>query len=95
MKPRADFSYAFREVKGESFLMIEDLDRGRCSVTNDIENVVEYIFSKTFMDTPTIKIHIIYRDSMDFWNIYNYASQTIIDTHHKGWLQLAVAMVKK
>ena len=57
----SDYDYCFRSVKSQQFLMIEDLNKGRRSVTNNIENIVDYICSKHGVNP--VEHYIIYKDS--------------------------------
>lgn len=48
---KADYDFEIEQYLGSDFIVIEDLDLGNKSVTNDIENVVDEI-SKTMMINP-------------------------------------------
>lgn len=61
-KPKSDYT---AQVDGD-VIFIEDLNLGRMSVTNDIENIIDDLASKlTKPTTLTLEdqYHIIYRDS--------------------------------
>jgi len=61
--------YRFQVDDEEKTIFIEDLNLGRCSVTNDIENVVEEIAEQYKIDPR--KFYILYRDSqgvVDGWS---------------------------
>jgi len=63
---RSDFDFEIAEVKGRKAIIIQDLDKGKMSVTNDIENVVAYIANLRGLD-PTDYL-IVYRDSLGTWD---------------------------
>jgi hypothetical protein len=64
---KSDFDFEIVKMQGRYILKIVDLDLGRMSVTNDIENVVEYIFRKT-PDVDPAGFLIIYQDSEHRWD---------------------------
>lgn len=61
-KPRAD--YTAKVI--EDVLVIEDLDSGEISVTNDIENILCYEQEQT--GHSWVNKHIIYKDSDENWD---------------------------
>lgn len=68
-KTRSDYRYRTCVIEGLKVWIIYDENSGRCSVTNDIENVVAEIAAKEHVD-PTEYI-IFYRDSegqFDGWD---------------------------
>ncbi len=66
MACRADFRYLIAVLDHQKVLLIEDLNLGNMSVTNDIENVVASISQKENIDP---KGHlIIYMDSEGRWD---------------------------
>lgn len=69
---KADYSHALAELNGRPIIVIQDLDRGNKSVTNDINNVVEEIAQKERINP--VDHYIIYRDSDREWNGYNFST---------------------
>lgn len=57
----SDFDCHLRTVGGRNIIVIEDLDTGGMSVTNNIETVVEEVVARLGIDLDTALI--VYRDS--------------------------------
>jgi hypothetical protein len=57
----SDFTYHFNTDSGASILVIEDLDRGGMSVTNNMEAVLRFIKANSGVDLVNKKI--VYRDT--------------------------------
>lgn len=65
-RSRADFAHKLGVVNGFKVLLIVDLDMGKMSVTNDIENVIDDI---AFAENIDPKEYLIaYRDSEGDWD---------------------------
>lgn len=64
MTPQADFNYEVFEK--EKLIAITDMNSGKKTVTNDIENVVDEIGKMEKIDPKHYMI--IYRDTMNFWD---------------------------
>lgn len=60
----------------DNIIIIEDLDLGNLSVTNNIENVLEEIANKHQIDLNDHKI--IYADSIGLWDGYDYKNRHFI-----------------
>jgi len=73
-RSKADFEYKIGELHGQQILFIRDLNLGRMSVTNDIENVIADIAEETGID-PTTHF-ILYRDSMRQFAGWDAATET-------------------
>lgn len=73
---RANFSYKIKKFNNINFIVIVDLDRGECSVTNDIRAVIESIAS--IEDIVLSDYHVVYRDSQGIWDGYNTDDNTFI-----------------
>ena len=67
--PAADFSYTVKRKDGIPILIIVDKNLGNMSVTNDIENVVDFICKKEKLQPKDCAI--IYRDSHNCWDGWN------------------------
>lgn len=63
---KSDYAYTLVRYAGHDCLLIEDLDLGGRSVTNDIENVVKEIEAKEQIDASDYTI--VYKDSEDSWD---------------------------
>jgi len=68
----------------DGVLCIEDLNLGRTSVTNDMENVLEKLFTE--LDWPRVDNHppIIYRDSTGVWDRVYLSSAGGVQFRHYG-----------
>jgi hypothetical protein len=65
---RSDYSYAFKTCNQYMFLCIRDLNFGRMSVTNNIENIIEEIRQ----DNPEMLFDVVvYRDSDETWDAFH------------------------
>ena len=73
-KVKADYIYKFQKYINE--LIIEDLNLGRMSVTNCIEDVVEEICKKENIDPECVMI--IYKDSDNTWDGWNHKDQNFV-----------------
>lgn len=62
MIPKSDYEWRFKD----NILFIEDLNLGRMSVTNNMENVLSEIRDK--IGEKIIGAKIIYKDSEGFWD---------------------------
>lgn len=71
--------------------MIEDLNLGRMSVTNNIENVVEEICIKE-MISPA-EVNIIYKDSDGHWDGFIFSTNEFVPLQEDAWLQAAVKLI--
>ncbi len=69
---RADYSYLIQQFKDTGFIVIEDLNRGRMSVTNNIEEVVDEICTKENINP--VEHLIIYKDSDGRWDGFEFAT---------------------
>lgn len=85
---KSDYDFKIMKLNNFYFLVIEDLDLGGMSVTNNIENVVEEI-RKSHPDFKPEETAIIYCDSMKNWDGWDYKTKTFIglDTQY---LQTAI-----
>lgn len=71
----AQANYTYTTVEADiKFLLIEDLDIGGKSVTNDIENVCNEIQQK--LQGNILTYVILYKDSMGHWDQYNIKQNT-------------------
>lgn len=87
----SDYTYQFRKVKGRDFIMIEDKDQGGKSLTNDIHRVVGVIAKKENINP--VEHYIIYRDSMGFWDGYEFATMTFFPLRTDHWLKAALKAI--
>ncbi len=75
---KADYIYS---IEGNG-LMIEDLNLGRMSVTNCIEDVVDEICKEQSLDPN--KLMIVYKDSQRIWDAWDHATQDFILLNENG-----------
>jgi hypothetical protein len=68
-KPKADFDFFYYK----NILCIIDLNQGNMSVTNCIEDIVEYACGGF-----SIPKYIIYRDSDKYWDGWDHKNQEFI-----------------
>lgn len=73
MISRADYTY--RLIDGE-IISIIDLNLGKMSVTNDIENIIRDISVKKLLNKSEFKV--IYRDSERVWDGFNIKENNFI-----------------
>lgn len=70
---KSDYSYFIEEH--EKLIIAQDLNLGKMSVTNDIENVIEEIQSKY----PNIDFqYMIYYDTADTWDAWDIQNERFI-----------------
>lgn len=65
---RATYTWGYFDWDGKRFISIRDTGNRRCTVTNDIENVVHEISCQTDIKNSLI----IYRDSLGTWDGWNH-----------------------
>ncbi|WP_445453130.1 hypothetical protein [Flavobacterium sp. 25HG05S-40] len=71
---KSDYIYKIHQV--DKVIEIEDLNLGKMSVTNNIENVVDEIAKKEEINRDDFKV--IYRDSVGNWDGYNTKTKEFI-----------------
>ncbi len=86
---KSDYDYDIIEHSGRNCLLINDLNKGGMSVTNNIEEVIEEIKVKEGIDPA--RLMIIYCDSDGFWDGWDHESQTFVILRGKGDWKAAIA----
>src|ERR1700733_6927926 len=81
VKVKAKFDYYIQLIEGYNFIIIEDINNGSMSVTNDIENIVKSIEEKE--NIKATDFFIVYRDSDDTWDGWNAAQEKFISLNCK------------
>ena len=78
---KSDFTYNLITLEnGQLFLSIIDLDLGRMSVTNDIENVLLFIRGARSLSVDQMRdVYIVYCDSDDQWDRVVYHNDEQVD----------------
>lgn len=71
---RADFSHYVTTIGAFHVLIIQDLDCGNVSVTNDIENVVADICSRENLNPALLMI--VYQDSLGEWTGWDFLTES-------------------
>lgn len=90
---RADYAYGITELGGKPFIVIEDLNKtGRCSVTNDIDNVIDEIATKERINP--VEHFIVYKDSRGIWDGYNFSTKQFIPLNEHGFKTAMKNMLK-
>jgi hypothetical protein len=84
---RSDYRYGIELYKSRKVLVIEDLNLGRVTVTNDIENVVEEIAGKERINP--VEHMIVYRDSAGIWDGYNFSTRQFEMLQKHSWKEAA------
>lgn len=79
----ADYTYEIQEHSGRNVIVIEDLDLGNKSVTNDIENVLRDV--QDFEKIDAKQYMVVYLDSMGHWDGYDYKSKSFIALTEDSW----------
>jgi len=74
-RPKADFDYQMDVIRGYNVIAIQDLDQGNMSVTNDMEQVVNYIEHLENIDTNDFLV--VYQDSTGQWDGWSKNSSFI------------------
>lgn len=80
---KSDYAHSLWEHDGHKFIIIEDLDKGNRSVTNDITNVIGEIALKEQIDP--MNYHIIYKDSSGMWDGYDWKKLDFIPLQCITW----------
>lgn len=73
---RTRSDYAYDIDKANKVVFIEDLNRGRMSVTNDIENVIVEIANDENFEVDSMKW--VYKDSDGIWDGYDPSENSFI-----------------
>lgn len=90
---KSDYHYQIRDYAGRNIIIIEGLNFGRMSVTNNIENVVEEI-GKIEKITPT-EFMIVYRDSEGIWDGWDHLNNQFIPLSYDIWENAVHAYIIK
>jgi hypothetical protein len=89
-KIHCDFEVTTMGLTEGDCIVINDLNKGNRSVTNDIEYVVWWLHNKAGLSKAVDKYKIIYKDSIEF-----YDRITIKDNHFLGWYPIQEKDVNK
>ena len=76
MATRSDYNHMVTQFAGRDVILIEDLNNGGMSVTNDIENVVADISLKEKIEPS--RYLIVYKDSEGMWDGWDHKGQDFI-----------------
>ena len=79
----SDFTHSLETYSGREVIVIEDLNLGNKSVTNNIENVVD-IVSKLEHVNPA-NYMIVYRDSEGKWDGWDHKEQQFVFLNEDNW----------
>ena len=95
MKAKASYTYTVEKHMDRKWIVIQDQNLGRISVTNDIENVISDICETEQID---IKTHlVIYQDSMGEWTGYDIGTDsfTFAADSMKDWRDAATEILNQ
>lgn len=81
---QSDYTYTITNFRGKGIIVVQDLNRGNKSVTNNIENVVDEISIKEKIADPE-KFIIVFKDSTAVWDIYDYESGLFTIVSEDSW----------
>ena len=74
--------------------MIEDNPKSKgMSVTNNIENIVDYICK--LENINPVEHYIIYKDSTGIWDGFEFATIDFIPLQETHWLKAATKMIER
>lgn len=79
----SDYTYQIENYAGRNIIVVEDLNLGNTSVTNNIENIlneicrIEKIFIHSYM--------VIYKDSEGVWGGYEHKDERFISLNEVSW----------
>ena len=81
---RADYIYSLEKYRRKvDCIVIEDLNLGSVSVTNDIENVINDISA---IEKVKAQQHlVVYKDSTGQWDGYNTISNEFVGLAEETW----------
>lgn len=83
----AEYEYWIWDHAGRSVLVIQDMNTGKMSVTNDIENIILEIANKANINPESYMI--VYRDTYGIWDGYDWRAKDFVLVHQNTW-KLAV-----
>lgn len=73
---QADYKYRLTEHTGTVILLIEDLDLGNKSLTNDIERVCDHIHKEENLGAN--QVLVIYKDSDGNWDGWDQINRSFV-----------------
>lgn len=80
---KSNYNYSIEDYAGRNVIVIEDLNLGNMSVTNDIDNVIEEICQKE--DIQPKLFMVVYKDSEGFFDGWDTKRYTFIYLACKTW----------
>lgn len=90
--PKSDYTYSIQTYNQRPFIVIEDLNKGGMSVTNNIEYIIDEIAQKERLNP--VEHFIIYRDSEGQWDGFNYATGLFVHLAKFNYKDAAEGMLK-
>jgi hypothetical protein len=90
---RSDYRHGLEEYAGRNVLVIEDLNLGKMSVTNDIESVIEEIAQREMLNP--VEYMIVYRDSKGVWDAYEFSTKEFIVLVQSNWYAAVRSYIDK
>lgn len=89
---KADYIHKLKNIFGRDILVIEDLNLGNMSVTNDIENVVKDIQQLEHIN-PSERL-IVYSDSEGCWDGWDHDKQEFVSLSEDSWYNAATKFIQ-
>ena len=90
---KSNYTYRIQEHSGRKVIVIEDLNLGNMSVTNNIEEVVAEIYHKEGINLSAAVI--VYRDSEGVWDGWNHDMQDFVPLNETHWAKPAEKYIDK
>lgn len=93
---KSDFTYYFHIIREKRFLIIIDGNLGRMSVTNNIENIVAWVFKANHIAKEDQNdLYIIYCDSDGMWDGFNWKTQEFVPLQKKFPVTAGILYLQK
>jgi len=90
---KSDYIHRIENFSGRQIIIIEDLNLGGMSVTNNIENVVREI--EIMEKIKASEFMIIYKDSEGVYDGFDYAKEQFIPLQEDHWKGAVSKYIKK
>ena len=91
---RSDYIWDITKHDGHDVLSITDLNRGRMSVTNNMEHVISEIERELELSKTVLPDLIVYRDSCEIWDAWDNKKEDFILLDAKTNLNAKELLIK-
>ena len=92
---KSDYDWDIVKHEGQEVLSIIDLNRGRMTVTNNIENVIAEIKQELAQQGYILPSLIIYKDSDNCWDGWDFVEQDFIFLFEKSSQSAIEKLIRK